>query len=118
MPIRASRPTLIPQDLISLSANYTVSEGRWTGLGLGGGARYTGTVAGDPANSFILPGYTLFDGSLQYYWRTLEFQVSATNIGDKIYVPICTSISYCNYGSRRDVMGNLQYHWSSWKNLF
>lgn len=112
------RPVLIPKDLISLTANYTISEGKLNGLGIGGGARYTGTVAGDPANTFILPGYTLFDASLQYYWKTLEFQVSATNIGDKIYVPICESINYCNYGSRRDVLGNVQYHWANWRKPF
>ncbi len=112
------RPVLIPKDLISLSANYTVSQGRLSGLGLSAGARYTGTVAGDPANTFILPGYTLFDGSLQYYWKTLEFQVAATNVGDKIFVPICESASYCNYGARRDVIGNVQYHWSNWRKPF
>ncbi len=112
------RPVLIPQDLISLTAHYTVSEGKLSGLGFGGGARYTGTVAGDPANSFILPGYTLFDGSVQYYWKTLEFQVASTNLGDKIYVPICTSISYCNYGSRRNVIGNVKFHWANWRKPF
>ena len=112
------RPVLIPKDLISLVAHYTISQGKLSGLGFGGGARYTGTVAGDPANSFILPGYTLFDGSLQYYWKTLEFQVAATNVGDKIYVPICTSISYCNYGSRRNVIGNVNFHWANWRKPF
>lgn len=112
------RPTLIPKDLISLSTHYTVTSGMFTGLGLGGGVRYTGTVAGDPANSFILPGYTLFDASLEYYWKSLEFQVSGTNLGDKIFVPICTSISYCNYGGRRNMIGNMQYHWGSWRGMF
>ncbi len=111
------RPVLIPQQLISLSANYLVSEGKLAGLGVGGGARYTGTVAGDALNTFVLPGYTLFDASVQYYLKTLEFQIAATNVGDKVYVPICTSISYCNYGSRRNVIGNLQYHWSNWRRL-
>jgi iron complex outermembrane receptor protein len=74
-------------------------------------------VAGDALNTFVLPGYTLFDASVQYYLKTLEFQIAATNVGDKVYVPICTSISYCNYGSRRNVIGNLQYHWSNWRRL-
>ncbi len=112
------RPTLIPKDLISLHAHYTFSSGLLTGLGLGGGVRYTGTVAGDTDNTFILPGYTLFDTSMQYYWKSLEFQVTGTNVGDKVYVPICTSISYCNYGSRRNVIGNVQYHWGSWRHIF
>ncbi len=111
------RPVLIPQQLIGLAANYTRSEGKLAGLGLGGGVRYTGTVAGDALNTFILPGYTLFDASAHYYVRKIEFQISATNIGDKVYVPICESISYCNYGSRRNVIGNVQYHWSNWRDL-
>jgi iron complex outermembrane receptor protein len=112
------RPTLIPQDLISLDTHYTFSSGPLTGLGLGGGVRYTGTVAGDADNTFILPGYTLFDASMQYDWKSLEFQVTGTNVGDKIFVPICTSISYCNYGGRRNIIGNMQYHWGSWRHMF
>ncbi len=112
------RPVLIPKDLISLTAHYTVSQGLLTGLGFGAGARYTGTVAGDPNNTFILPGYTLFDASMNYYWKSFEFQVSGTNVGDKVYVPICTSLSYCNYGSRRNIIGNVKYQWGSWRRMF
>ena len=112
------RPTLIPNQLTSLAVNYTQAGGKLSGLALGFGVRYTGTVAGDPLNTFILPSYTLFEASAQYYWKKAEFQVNATNIGDKIYVPICTSISYCNYGNRRNIIGNVQYHWASWRGLF
>jgi iron complex outermembrane receptor protein len=73
---------------------------------------------GDPQNTLLLPGYTLFDASALYDWRRIRFQVNATNIGDKIYVPICTSVSYCNYGYRRNVIGSVQYRWESWKGMF
>ena len=39
----------------------------------------------------------------------MRFQVSATNLADKTYVPICTSISYCNYGFKRNVIGTIRY---------
>jgi iron complex outermembrane receptor protein len=77
-----------------------------------------GTTAGDPQNTLILPGYTLFEAAVHYDWRHVRFQVTGTNIGDKIYVPICTSLSYCNYGNRRLVVGNVALHWQSWRHVF
>lgn len=112
------RPTLIPKQLAGISLNYVIARGEFSGMGAEFGVRYVGTTAGDPQNSIILPGYTLFEASLHYDWRQLRFQATGTNLGDKIYVPICTSASYCNYGARRDVIGSLIYHWQSWHHLF
>lgn len=61
----------------------------------------------------MLPGYTLFDANVRYDWRRIRFEVNATNIGDKIYGPICTSSSYCNYGYPRAVIGSVRYSWPS-----
>ncbi len=112
------RPTLIPDRLVSAIANYTVSRTKLAGLGVGFGIRNVGTTAGDPTNTLILPGYSLFDASLRYDWKKIRFEVNATNLTDKMYVPICTSDSYCNYGNRRTVLGSLRYSWTSWKGLF
>jgi iron complex outermembrane receptor protein len=111
------RPTLIPDRLASAIANYTVSRTKLSGLGLGFGIRNVGTTAGDPQNTLVLPGYTLFDASIRYDWRKLRFQVNATNVADKIYVPMCTSESYCNYGYRRDVIGSIRFRWNTWREL-
>lgn len=112
------RPTLIPKQLAGISLNYLITRGEFTGAGAEFGVRYVGTTAGDPQNTFILPGYTLFEASLHYDWRKLRFQATGMNLGDKIYVPICTSASYCNYGMRRDVIGSVIYHWQSWRHPF
>jgi iron complex outermembrane receptor protein len=112
------RPTLIPKQLAGITLNYSVSRGEFAGAGAGFGVRYVGTTAGDPQNTLILPGYTLFEAAVHYDWRHVRFQVTGTNIGDKIYVPICTSLSYCNYGNRRLVVGNVALHWQSWRHVF
>jgi hypothetical protein len=80
--------------------------------------RDVGTTAGDPQNTIILPAYTLLDASLRYHYKRLRFQVNATNLADKTYVPVCESVNYCNYGYKRDVIGSVHYRWSSWKNIF
>ncbi len=112
------RPTLIPNRLVSAIGSYTVSRTSLAGLGFGFGIRNVGTTAGDPQNTLLLPGYTLFDASVRYDWKRLRFEINATNLGDKTYVPICTTASYCNYGFRRNVIGSVRYRWSSWRELF
>lgn len=112
------RPTLIPKRLASVVGNYTVSKTKLAGLGLGFAIRNVGTTAGDPQNTLLLPGYTLFDASVRYDWRRLRFAVNATNLGDKVYVPICTSLSYCNYGYRREVTGSVRLRWNSWREIW
>lgn len=105
------RPTLVPNHLFSVSADYAVSKGPLLGLGGNVGLRYVGTTAGDPQNTFILPAYTLFDASVRYNYKRVRLQVNATNLADKIYVPVCTSISFCNYGYRRSINGSIAYRW-------
>ncbi len=112
------RPTLIPKQLAGISLNYMITRGEFTGAGAEFGVRYVGTTAGDPQNTLILPGYTLFEASLHYDWRQLRFQATGTNLGDRIYVPICTSAAYCNYGNRRYVIGSVIYRWRNWHHMF
>lgn len=104
------RPPLAPDDLVSLSGEYTVTGGPLTGLGFSAGVRHIGSRAGDSANTIIVPSYTLFDGSVRYLWRNAEFQVSGTNLSNKTYVAVCTSPSYCNYGFGRHIIGTVRYH--------
>lgn len=108
------RPPLVPKQLFAATAEYTVSRGGLSGLGLDFGVRHVGTAAGDPTNTITVPSYTLLDASVRYLWKSLELRVSATNLADKTYVAVCTSTSYCNYGNRRNVIGTIRYGWSSW----
>jgi iron complex outermembrane receptor protein len=88
------------------------------GLGLNLGVRYVGTSAGDGPNTITVPAYTLLDASARYLWKGLELRITANNLADKTYVAVCTSVSYCNYGTRRQVIGTVRYGWSSWANMF
>ena len=105
------RPALAPDQLFGASGDYTVTSGPLTGFGFGLGIRYVGTRAGDSTNSIEVPSYTLGDLFVRYLWRDMEFLVSATNVTDKTYVGVCTSASYCNYGSARKVIGTVRYTW-------
>ena len=106
---------LFPDQLFSLSLDYTLSKGPLSGLGGNFGVRYVGTTAGDVVNTIIIPASTLFDASLRYDYKRLRFQVNAPNLTDKTYVAVCESVNYCNYGYKRSVIGGVHYRWSSWK---
>jgi iron complex outermembrane receptor protein len=104
------RPALAPDNLFSLGGEYTLVSGPATGLGFGAGMRYVGSRAGDAANTIEVPSYTLFDASLRYLYRDVEFQLSGTNLTNKEYVAVCTSVSYCNYGTARKFIATTRFH--------
>jgi iron complex outermembrane receptor protein len=108
------RPPLVPKQLFAVTAEYTLSRSALAGLGADFGVRYVGTTAGDSTNTITVPAYTLLDASVRYLWKNLEFRVTANNLADKTYVAVCTSVSYCNYGTRRQVLGTVRYGWTSW----
>ena len=103
------RPPLAPDNLFSLGGEYTVVSGGLTGLGFGAGMRYVGSRAGDAANTIEVPSYTLFDASVRYLYRDIELQLSGTNLTNKEYVAVCTSVSYCNYGMARKIIATTRF---------
>ena len=107
---RGKRPPLAPDSLFSLAGDYTLGYGALSGLGFGAGIRHVGSRAGDSANTIEVPSYTLLDASVRYLWRNVELQLSGTNLADKTYVAVCTSPSYCNYGSARKFITTVRYH--------
>lgn len=104
------RPPLAPDNLFSLGGEYTVAGGPFTGFGLGAGMRAVGSRAGDSSNTIEVPSYTLFDGSVRYLWRNAELQLSGTNLANKAYVAVCTSVSFCNYGTGRKIIATTRFH--------
>ena len=108
--ILGKRPPLAPDQLISLTAEYTVPRGLLTGFGLGAGIRHVGARSGDPANTIEVPSYTLLDAAVRYLWRDVEFMLSGTNLTDKTYVAVCTSPTYCNYGTSRELIATTRFH--------
>lgn len=115
--VLGKRPTGIPRNSASLWADYTFRGGALDGFGLAGGVRYFGETAGDGANTYQVPGVTLFDAALHYdlaglgpQFKGFKFQLNATNLFDKTYVRYCQDPG-CYYGLRRDVIATLRYRW-------
>lgn len=108
------------RDQASLWAKYTWYEGALAGLGIGAGVRYVGPTFGDAFNTFVIPGYTLFDAAISYdlaYARPelkgWKAQVNATNLGNHFYVASClTGLAYCGLGTGRTILGTLKYSWN------
>ncbi|MFT9088156.1 MAG: TonB-dependent siderophore receptor [Acetobacter okinawensis] len=107
-----------PSNTASGWVSYTFQNGRAKGFGLGGGVRYNGFTYGDNANSFKVPGYVLGEAEAHYdlggafsSLKNLLLQVNATNLADNKYVVACASSINCFYGTRRTILGNIQYRW-------
>lgn len=99
----------VARNQASLLADYTASEGRFSGLGGNVGVRFVGRSYGDSANTVSIPNYTLLDAALRYNWHSVQFGINAANLFDRRYVATCTGASYCGYGFARNVAGALQY---------
>jgi iron complex outermembrane receptor protein len=113
------RPFSVPDVMASAWADYTIQTGALRGLGFGGGVRYIGDSAGDPANSFFVPEVTLVDAALRYDFGNLSPQlkgwsarINANNLFDREYVSACYTLSNgCFWGGRRSIVGALKFTW-------
>ncbi|WP_243450871.1 TonB-dependent siderophore receptor [Sphingosinicella sp. CPCC 101087] len=108
----------VPDWLASLFLDHRFRSGPLTGLGLGGGVRYTGETFGDTANTLAIPDYALFDLFVRYELGAvlpglegITASVNARNIADKRFVATCTATSACYYGQGRSVTARLQFRW-------
>ena len=74
-------------------------------LRLGAGAHYVGDRAGDAANSFVLPSYTVADAFATYETKyqnlPVTYQLNVKNIFDKVYYPSAASSIYIAVGDAR-----------------
>lgn len=102
-------PKDVPRHLASLWLDYNLP----LGLGFGAGARYTGSVYGDDANSMKNEDYTLFDAGVHYDFAGgldgVRLAVNARNLTDKQYIN-CQD-GYCYRGEARSVVTSLSYSW-------
>lgn len=110
----------VPHWLASAFVDYRFPEGTLQGLGIGGGARYTGAIFGENTNNPIYksPDYTLFDLFVRYDFgraagdrEGLSMSINARNLTNKVYVALCSGPQSCYYGSGRTVTARLQYRW-------
>ncbi|WP_411383642.1 TonB-dependent siderophore receptor [Pseudomonas sp. L7] len=114
---KGNRLQLMPNQQVSLWADYTWHSGVLDGFGIGGGARYTGNTYGDQGNTYLgkAKAYTVFDASVHYDLGRLDnslkgasVAVNATNLLDKDYISTCDSF-YCYYGDQRSVVVSANY---------
>ncbi|MBR0715732.1 TonB-dependent siderophore receptor [Bradyrhizobium liaoningense] len=104
-------PTNTPTQLTKGWADYTIQSGPLTGLGFGGGLRYTGPSFADNMNTLVVPSRLLGDAAVHYEWQNWRWALNVSNITDKIYVGSCSSASACFYGDRRRVTASVAYKW-------
>lgn len=103
------QPQTIADNTASLWMHYVIPE-RWiAGLGFGGGARFVGQSWGDSNNTIKVPGFTVFDGALDYTRERVRFAVNAKNLGNRKYVDGCYSAVQCAYGAAVTVVGSTTF---------
>jgi iron complex outermembrane receptor protein len=109
---KGNEPSMVPNHMASMWADYAFAEGSGLGgLTVGGGVRYISETWGDAENTVRIPGYVLLDAMARYsidnHW---DMQVNATNLLDKQYVSTCY-YGNCYYGDGRRVLASLKYKW-------
>ncbi|MDR0278853.1 MAG: TonB-dependent siderophore receptor [Paucimonas sp.] len=102
-------PKNVPRHLAALWLDYKLPFG----LGVSGGARYTGSTYGDPANEVKNEGYTLVDAGVHYDFGGgldgVRLALNARNLFDKRFIN-CQD-GYCYRGEARSVVTSLSYRW-------
>ena len=79
------------------------------GLEINGGVRYMGDRAGDFANTFFVPSYTVFDLGANYTRGPWRFALNVTNVGDKEYFAGALTRNIVMVGDPRMVTGSVQF---------
>ncbi len=103
-------PVGVPETMASLWLTREFG-GRFEGLRIGGGVRYTGTSHADKGNAYAVPAYTVADLGLGYETGNMEFSLNISNLFDKTYVASCAGINACYYGAGRTITADLTMKW-------
>jgi iron complex outermembrane receptor protein len=104
-------PMIVPEITGSLWADYTIPEGMFKGVSIGGGLRYVGRSWIDNENTLKVPSATLVDAAIRYQRDNWGVALNVTNLFDKDYVKSCQGISGCGYGDARTVTVSANYKW-------
>ncbi len=110
---KGKRLTQTPTQFASVWAKYTVPTGFFKGIGVGGGARYTGSTYSDMANLVKVPGFVLGDATVDYVWRNYRIAVNINNILNQDHFGCFErgATNFCSTGERRTVVGTVAYRW-------
>jgi iron complex outermembrane receptor protein len=107
---QGKQPVTVASNTASTWLHYTIRHGLPTGLGLGGGARFTGRSWGTVTNDLRVNGFTAFDAAVDYTLERWRFAVNATNVGNRRYVNGCSNAFFCAYGPARAVIGTATFN--------
>ncbi|MDQ0705909.1 iron complex outermembrane receptor protein [Pseudomonas sp. W3I7] len=106
--LKGNRLQNVAKNTASLSAVYDF--GSILGgdqLRVGAGARYVGERAGDAANSFELPSYTVADAFASYDTKIdgqkVKFQLNVKNLFDRTYYTSSVNTQFVSIGDARQV---------------
>ncbi|MDD0845246.1 TonB-dependent siderophore receptor [Pseudomonas sp. Gutcm_11s] len=114
-----NRLQLVPEEQMSLWADYSWKSGLLNGFGVAAGARYVGDTYGDRANTWIghAGSYTVYDAALKYDLGRTNHSLDGVSVGlnvknllNKDYISTCDGY-YCYYGDQRSVIANVSYAW-------
>jgi iron complex outermembrane receptor protein len=113
---KGKKATSVAPHAASLWADYTLQNGPLAGLGMGAGARYTGMMWADSANTQKIPSYVLIDAMLRFdlakispSLKGMRFAFNVQNLLNKVYFPGICSKTYCQYGEGRTMTATLGY---------
>lgn len=104
-------PTLSPEQLASIFADYTFHSGPLAGFGFGGGVRYIGETYMDAANTRTNDAYAVVDATLHYdVDANTKWQLNVNNLFN-LDEATCTTTGGCQYISPQIVTSSLRYRW-------
>ncbi|MDX1570699.1 MAG: TonB-dependent siderophore receptor [Xanthomonadales bacterium] len=106
--------TQIPDQIVSLWADYRFEAGIFDGLGVGFGVRHQGENFGDAANTVEVPDFTLVDAAISYDWQNIRFALNMQNLTDDEYAATCfvrSGANFCTFGEARTVRATVNFLW-------
>ena len=111
-----NRPASVPENVFNVYASYEVQDGRYEGLGFGGGYYYESDRFGNSGNTFELGDISLVDASVWYTIPaaalgrpdgTIRFQLAVKNLLDEAYFVGTSSQMRIPLGTPRTVFASV-----------
>jgi iron complex outermembrane receptor protein len=115
--VQGKRPTLVPENMASFWADYTLLQGEFAGVGFGAGVRYVGPTFFNETNTFENKAYTLVDALVRYdlgklgsRYQGAQVSLNVSNLLDREY-NTCYSNTGCTWGVGRTLLAKIKYDW-------
>ncbi|MBP0599796.1 TonB-dependent siderophore receptor [Herbaspirillum sp. LeCh32-8] len=110
--LQGKTPILVPRHAASLWMDYTVQAGALAGLGLGGGARYTGRNYANAVNTVQNASVTVFDAVLHFTSGRWRYALNVNNLTNKEYTSCLAEPNLtCFWAPERTAILSARYKW-------